>query len=254
MYEKIKYGYRLFIVFFLLIVFAFNVNAESVNNFQKNDKNKTLQKQMYIDDLYEKVNDKLIWSKGLEQYKCSTDYTGVTPTRRVVQFIENTFYEWYEYEKFNSKGELESFCIDILKPQNKILTQHEAQILLSSSKLWEEQYSKFNAQLLPDATKISPDDPLVKEGKSVGYNTYKRTVTGTDDRKRVSKSALTQYPLNTVSFLLTYTDKSTCYPSSSGTAFLVGPYMALTCGHNLYVSNNSNGVCNNIEASKVSVA
>ena len=144
---------------------------------------------------------------------CPDDIQDLTPVRVMAQYIENTFYLWEEYEI--AVGPDACVCIVMRKPQSGPLTAEEAQVLLTASTLWQGVTSPA------DGESALLEQPRVRQPNAV---------IGSDDRTRVTNTQT--YPWNTHCFLRFKfpLDLSTY----RGTGCLVGPYMVLTCGHNIY--------------------
>jgi V8-like Glu-specific endopeptidase len=68
--------------------------------------------------------------------------------RKVMQWIEGTFYTWNEYydpqDSNLLKGMSPRRVIQLLKPEKRVLTQNEASVLLSASLLWTRPEIEFN--------------------------------------------------------------------------------------------------------------
>ena len=105
------------------------------------------------EDLAEHVADHLLPLEELSVTECpaSLDYEQA-PSRSVRQWIENTFYSWTEYQL--TPGAEGLFCIVMEEPHSGALSQREAGVLVSASRLWTEAVPE------PDDMEIlDPDDP-----------------------------------------------------------------------------------------------
>jgi len=192
--------------------------------------------------------DSIGWNTkgGIDACECPGDLAALSPDRGVAQWIENTFYEWDEYLVGGDDGS-ECVCIVMSRPESSVLTASEASTLLSSSMLWIRES-------LPDPDKmevVDHDDPSLRGQAQLPYigddgivsRIYEapstREYPSNDDRERVTNT--TAYPWNTVAYMQSNFPAANGYPalSTRGTAFVVGPYSALTCGHNIYDLNGS---------------
>ena len=189
--------------------------------------------------------------------------------RVVMQWIENTFYRWEEYDL---GGDL--YCVVMLTPEFLILTVKEAQTLLSASRMWNDQPQPPAAKdaLILDANDPSMNFPPVAEPihaddgcdqragstalEDVGVSSPLATKPhgepdqGPSAKKQAPERALNDpvtkdvigdddrvggypavtYPWNTVS----YVTMTKAGSNKRATAFLVSPYTALTNGHVVY--------------------
>lgn len=196
--------------------------------------------------LEQKLKGELVVVKAIEKYSCKPLTLKSIPTRKIIQIIENTYYEWDEFESYDQMGGLLEFCIRLKIPEETVLTAYEAQILLSGSSLWQkEQTIQIDPVIQPERPSIlSPDDPLLKNLKPLGDDSsHKRTIQGIDERVKVPSTYITQYPWDTIAFSAIWSDENTGSSSYRGTAFMVGPYVALTCGHNIYIADDDTGYC-----------
>lgn len=185
-----------------------------------------------------------------------------SPDREVMQIIDNVFHRWYEYDLDGGR------LIFLEEPCRKILDKKEIQELYNKSKQWmngTENYDMYmmagksnqyelDGKRIPSPEKhILPVEYKPKYGdsatsisnighKNISMAENKNPVTdpiktsdviGKDDRVRIEET--TVYPFNTVGYLeSTYMEEGLYY---RGTAFLVSPYIALTCAHNIYDSD-----------------
>ncbi|NLI70392.1 MAG: hypothetical protein GX364_05985 [Firmicutes bacterium] len=183
-----------------------------------------------------------------------------SPDREVMQIIENVFHRWYEYDLDGGER-----LIFLEEPCRKILDKKEIQELYNKSRQWvngteyyemymtmkkSNQYELVEKQIPSPEKHILPVEFKPKYGDSatsisnVGHEKISTAesitpatnpietsnVIGTDDRLRIEET--TEYPLNTVGYIeSTYMEGGLYY---RGTAFLVSPYIALTCAHNVY--------------------
>lgn len=193
---------------------------------------------------------------------CPAQIAGIErqPDRVVLQWIENTFYKWQEYDLTDGR-----MCILMAVPQEARLTIDQMQTLLSASRIWEVQAQvKGESSLAPlkaadpslqfppirrrqiDSSAVDrKPDPQGHQGVSSPLNRTADTmsladfhpesadlapesVIEADDRHRVPDT--TAYPFNTIGYL-TFNQSGWGYRAS---AFLVSPFSALTNGHVVY--------------------
>lgn len=193
---------------------------------------------------------------------CPAEITGIQiqPDRIVLQWIENTFYKWQEYDLTDGR-----MCILMAVPRAARLTIDQMQILLSASRIWQLQApSRAEASLAPvDIADPSlqfppiqrrPIDPssVDHENDSAGHQGVSapphsgvdimpptgahwdsaelapESVIGSDDRSPVPDTEI--YPYNTIGYV-TFNQAGWGYRAS---AFLVSPFSALTNGHVVY--------------------
>jgi hypothetical protein len=73
--------------------------------------------------------------------------------RLVLQFIENSFYQWNEYDLPSGAGR-RRFGVEMVRPRRGLLSAYESQVLLSASQLWTD------ARPVPGAAVVlDPSDP-----------------------------------------------------------------------------------------------
>jgi VWFA-related protein len=214
-------------------------------------------------ELSQKVGDRLIPVDQLGIAACPTDVALRRPDRRVLQVIENMLYSWEEYDLTPTPGQ--SFCLVMRRPFDRVLTQGEAQVLLTASSLWLEPLLRSH-----EAAELAADDPAlqrsvaewrgdlatdgpagpdrgvvgwassaepVSEGRElpgppsgVSLQTGGSVIGGTDDRTRVPDA--NAFPNRLIAYLAF--DTSAANGTTAGaraTGFLAGPYVALTNGH-----------------------
>ena len=113
------------------------------------------QGQVSWEALSEHVADRLIPPEELPVTECpaNLDYKQVT-SRSVLQWIENTFYSWTEYQV--TPGDDGLFCIVMEQPHSGALSEEEAGVLLSASRLWVEAKATSASD---DMEILDPDDP-----------------------------------------------------------------------------------------------
>jgi hypothetical protein len=224
-------------------------------------------RQVPWSELPQRVADRLIPREELGVAGCPTDIALRPPDRRVVQYIENVFYSWEEYDLTAVQGQ--SFCVVMRRPVDQVLTAGEAQVLLTASGLWLEPWlrSAEAASLAADhpdlqrapvdwrgdaseaglAKPAGPDRGLVgwaasgetpvEEGKprpgpapGIGVQTGGSVIGGTDERTRVPNT--NAFPHGLIAYLSFDTSAPNGNPAAArATGFLVSPYMALTNGH-----------------------
>lgn len=107
-------------------------------------------------ELPAKVADRLIPAESLGVVDCPKDLAQRGPSRRVLQWIENVFYSWEEYDLGKERGA--SFCVVMVRPHRQALSAGDAQVLLTASNLWEEQ-----ALAAEESQYRSLDDPRLKD-------------------------------------------------------------------------------------------
>src|SRR5690349_19737771 len=91
--------------------------------------------QVAWEDLPARMADRLIPVEQMGISECPKDLGARLPDRRVLQYIENVLYSWEEYD-LEPSG---LFCVVMQRPQSRVLTAAEAQVLLSASSLWVEE-------------------------------------------------------------------------------------------------------------------
>lgn len=150
--------------------------------------------------------------------------------RVVMQHLGGELVVWREYPIADDSGS-GLYCVVQEKPSSKTLTVPEARALMaSSSSAADRQPAAATGNTVrPDDSRLnldfeSTDRHGVRDGEAgAAY------VLGSDDRERVNDS--TSFPWNTIAFV------STTFPNgegSRGSAFLVGPHLALTNAHIVY--------------------
>ena len=184
---------------------------------------------------------------------CPTALDKNDPHTTVIQWIENTFYKWMEY---NFGG---SVCIVMDKPKAKKLTKQEAEILLKASSLWMEK----KKEAFPYAIVLDKSDPSLKRNpvpytpttsahfNNLTPNSSISSPVNTENNQKTSTQATFQnilgsddrvetgtevYPFNTIAYV-GFTQNGVDY---RGTAFLVSPYAALTNAHIVYDYDSGN--------------
>ena len=163
------------------------------------------------------------------------------PSRTVMQYIDNTFHRWSEYEL--ESGEM---CIVLEKPEYKQLAEDEARRLLEESSKWKEQVPETDQgyTLEPDDPKLDVSPvPMPREDESqVGIN----AVIGEDERERVQDDyEVESHPWHTIGYIHSIYDE---YDDSRGTGFLVGPHTIFTNAHVVY-DEDRDGFVDNLEFS-----
>jgi VWFA-related protein len=216
--------------------------------------------------LPQRVAGHLIPAADLGVKDCPRDLASRVPSRRVLQYIENVFYSWEEFDLVPAPGE--AFCVVMRRPLNRPLSAAEAQVLLTASSLWLET---ANAQprglAMPDGLVrgraplpwhgdlepvLSPDPapdrgivgspakagtgPAEREGKPAPappgtlLGNLKDVIGGKDDRAVVANTGT--FPNRVISYVAFDTESQSGTPlSGRATGFLVSPYMLLTNGH-----------------------
>jgi V8-like Glu-specific endopeptidase len=182
----------------------------------------------------------------------------------VCQVIENTFYKWKEYEFFDSEGET-CLALEMMKPEARLLTADEAQVLLNASKSFKNQIAESYPNFMTRQPAAEPpkvdnsvysgplrtsSDMIYQEmsvdqvndiqgdnlrsfhqdgmSESDGTVEIRGSVHGSDDRERVTYT--TNFPWNTICYL----DFMKAGSDYRGSGILISPYFVLTCGHNVW--------------------
>ncbi len=225
-------------------------------------------RQVPWQELPQRVTGRLIAQEELGIAGCPQDVALRQPSRRVLQYIENTFYGWEEYDLAATPGA--SYCVVMRQPYDRVLTPAEAQVLLTASSFWVEQAlasseantlsagDPFFGTPIPwkgDATPdLSPDrqpdrgvvgwvgpegpdepegegetDDHAKVGGGLSVQTGGAVIGGKDDRTRVPNTRA--FPHQLISYLSFLTTLRGQPAVSRATGFLVGPYVLLTNGH-----------------------
>ena len=202
--------------------------------------------------LPDRVADRLVAIEDLAVSDCPKGIERSPHARVVIQYIENTLYEWKEYEIAGADGKRRC-CIVMIRPEPGPLSTGEAQVLLSASRMWVESFpdpadrvtlpaSDPSLDRLPVRPSRRPPPPRRKPvGEPDGLavegilqddiaqaGVTIEDVIGTDDRVRIT--ATTDYQYNTICF----TAFSFGGLRYRGTAFLVSPYVAITAAHNVW--------------------
>lgn len=225
-------------------------------------------RQVPWQELPQRVAGRLIALEELGIAACPQDAALRQPSRRVLQYIENTFYNWEEFDLAAKPGA--SYCVVMRHPVDRALTPAEAQVLLTASSLWMEQaLASSNAKTLspgdpffgeaiswrgnstPDlAPDRQPDRGLVgwvrpegsdepeREGGAegiarlageLGIQTGGAVIGGKDDRTRVPNTRA--FPYHLISYLSYQTTHLGSPTGGRATGFLVSPHAILTNGH-----------------------
>lgn len=180
------------------------------HNVATQDNNADPEGAVFPRDRYRKVPKGT--KRPSEIIKCPPGIDDDNEGRLVMQIIENEYYRWREYDIDYSR-----YCLVMEEPFNKHLSQEEAEHLVKRSRKWFNNHRHAFAY---------PEDTLYNSSQ-IDYcvdKTTKRAVFGDDQRWRVISNDL--YPFHTMSHISRL--------SSRGTAFLIGPKVALTSGHFLY--------------------
>ncbi len=216
-------------------------------------------------ELNDHLVDKSVFIESMPVIDCPVGINCESAEHLVCQVIENTFYKWKEYEFFNGEGEIR-LAIEMIKPEARLLTATEAQVLLNGSKLWERQtfgpltnFSERHSPAEHPKTKYptsriqrnyqeamtlevavdGPKEPKVKAAPRVtsvievdDELVMRESVQGAvDDRERVTSfTTITNYPWNTICYL----DFLVAGMSYSGTGVMISPGCVLTCAHNVW--------------------
>jgi len=171
----------------------------------------------------------------LEDFNTFSSQTSIdrhSPSRIVMQIIENRFYKWQEYEN-PATGKV---AIYQLKPEEAALCSDKAYELLQLSGQWEnETYTYHSARTnkkTENSTYSVSETDLEAPDKHIESLRENINFTGlmTDDRTEVKISDADTYPYNTIGFLTT----DFPYEFMRGTGFLVSPHTAITNAHNVY--------------------
>lgn len=148
------------------------------------------------EELYTKMADDPIPPEALEAYDCLDITDEIEPDRAVMQYIENVFYEW---EEFDAENEKTIQCIFMLHPSPGYLTQWEAWVLLSASSLWEEPVPESSEATTLDASDPRLDLPPAEPPLPPAFELEQESVLGSDERERVTNT--TAYPWNNIAFV-----------------------------------------------------
>jgi VWFA-related protein len=223
-------------------------------------------RQVSWPELAQRVADRLIPRGELGIAGCPTDIALRKPDRRVLQYIENVFYSWEEYDLALTPGQ--SFCMVLRAPFDQVLSAGEAQVLLTASSLWLEPWVRAaETEGLADESSLArrsvadwwgDDTAAVAPGRDRGvvgwaasgevpapedeegpdrrtrtgvtWQTGGSVIGGVDERTRVTDTG--GFPHRLIAYLSYEASKPNGSPDSfRATGFLVGPYMALTNGH-----------------------
>lgn len=84
------------------------------------------------EDLRGRVADALIPIEELSIIDCPEGIESVPRNRAVAQIIENTFYQWNEYDLIGADGKTRT-CLVLVRPESEPLSIEKAQVLLSAS-------------------------------------------------------------------------------------------------------------------------
>ncbi|NQT21459.1 MAG: hypothetical protein HQ592_17270 [Planctomycetes bacterium] len=204
------------------------------------------------EQLPERIAGRLLSVEELAVADCPKGIERSPHARVVLQYIENTLYEWNEYEIVGADGKALR-CIVMVRPEAGPLSQCEAQVLLSASRLWIEPLpDPADRTALPawhpslDRLPVRPSrkppppsrEPSGEPGGLAASGILQEDdahagiivndVINADDRVRIT--ATTEYPYNTLCFAA-FEFGSLPY---RGTAFLVSPYVAITAAHNVF--------------------
>ncbi|MCD6533334.1 MAG: trypsin-like peptidase domain-containing protein, partial [Deltaproteobacteria bacterium] len=214
-------------------------------------------------DLDDHLAEKAVVIESMPVIDCPIGIDCDSAEHLVCQVIENTFYKWKEYEFFMAAGETR-LAIEMIKPEARLLSSDEAQVLLNGSKLWERQAVDISSTMtirqapltppkvkqpvyngsafsrlgeVPDERSCEIDsDVLSSNSSSEKYSVMplllqRESVHATDDRVRVNSGYyIDQYPWKTICYL----DYLVNGESYRGSGVLISPYCVLTCGHNLW--------------------
>ncbi len=184
------------------------------------------------------LNDNLSDHSLFNPVDCSRAIKPSDPGRQVMQIIDNQYYLWHETVDYANN----TICIYQVEPEGKALSAEEAEALLANSELWQQQA----ADQIPGHKITTPE--TLNNNLPASYSVYKNHLSTTpgqnetreewfwreqemiDNRNPIDKEIALSYPYNTIGFL------NVDFPSSyiRGTAFLVGPNLALTNAHNIY--------------------
>lgn len=220
------------------------------------------------------IADKNLPSVKMNVADCPKTFDTERPNRMTVQWIENTFYKWKEFD-FNT----DQVCLVLLKPEPQFLSKQEAQVLLRASQIWMLKQPAFSddtsildssdpsLDLIPvnvpsntgkisdehkhessidkpisspinpgDDNSLIPQNNLNEESSSSGLVIEPNTTGGgiKDFDDRTRVLNSTTYPFNTIVFV----EMKQNGISFRASGFLVSPYTALTNGHVVYNQNS----------------
>ncbi|MGM0652196.1 MAG: dockerin type I domain-containing protein [Bacillota bacterium] len=156
----------------------------------------------------------------------------LSPTRTVMQIIDNRFYKWQEYEH-PITGKV---AIYLLEPHESALSRDRAHELLKLSGQWGD-YIPHNQSYQPgkraESSIYSSQEASMEvpdENNAPSRETTNLPGGMTDDRTEINIRDAETYPYKTIGFLTT----DFPYELMRGTGFLVTPHVALTNAHNIY--------------------
>jgi hypothetical protein len=105
--------------------------------------------------------------------------TGATPSRRVLQFIEDTVYDWEEFDLLAEDGRA-GRALRLRAPFAALLPAHDAALLLSASRKWRTLAGDTVGRM--DGSAEERADPPVRDpaGDAGSSDTPARVQTGPD--------------------------------------------------------------------------
>jgi len=159
-------------------------------------------------DLADRLAEKGVSIIDLPVIDCPLGLADETPSHLLMQVIENTLYEWKEYEFFTGDGEVK-LALEMIKPEVRLLRAEEAKVLLNASRLG---FSGMES--------VSETSEL---------ELTRGAVIGSDDRTKINDT--TVFPYNNIVYI-DMQDESGHWFYGSG--FLISPYAVLTGGNTLY--------------------
>ncbi|HDS15532.1 MAG TPA: hypothetical protein ENN66_02755 [Proteobacteria bacterium] len=157
-----------------------------------------------------RLAEKRVAMLDLPVIDCPLGLADEKPDHLVIQVIENTLYEWKEYEFFTADGEVR-LALEMIRPEARRLRADEAQILLNASRLVE----------------IDNDYAQGAQAESQ----FSRTgIIGQDDLIKVTDT--TGFPWHTIAFIDAFWEPTAEWYSYSG--FMISPYAVVTTAWALY--------------------
>ena len=116
------------------------------------------------EDLPEHVSGRLIPIEELSITDCPEWIESQPQNRVVAQIIENTFYQWNEYDLIDVDGTTQT-CIVMIRPEAKPLSMEEVQVLLSASNMWTDIQLDFDKMTILSASEASLQIPAIQPSR-----------------------------------------------------------------------------------------
>ncbi|MBN2851117.1 MAG: hypothetical protein JXQ23_00115 [Clostridia bacterium] len=142
-YEKISL-LVVILLFMTVMSSSFSVEAETSSS--------SVVDQLYNHQAFSETESAYALS-NIKVIDCPEGIKEMTPSRVILQIINQTFYKWNEYDVGNNGV----FCIVVEQPYQKELSKDEAKELLYASQEWTAKTS-----MVSEAVQVlSPDDPTI---------------------------------------------------------------------------------------------